>query len=65
MLALDFEDIEFVQKVVNNCLEYKLITDWFLFNPTCMRIAPPLIITKDQIRKAAGIIMQAINLADS
>ncbi|NQY09986.1 MAG: aspartate aminotransferase family protein [Flavobacteriales bacterium] len=63
MLALDFGDSDFRQKVVDNCVKNRLITDWFLYNQTSMRIAPPLIITEDQIKTAAEIILAAINEA--
>jgi acetylornithine/succinyldiaminopimelate/putrescine aminotransferase len=37
------------------------LTDWFLFAPQCMRIAPPLIITEAQIETACAVIVKAIN----
>ena len=38
-----------------------VITDWFLFCNNSMRIAPPLIITEDQIREACAVILNAID----
>ncbi|MCH7535294.1 MAG: aspartate aminotransferase family protein, partial [Bacteroidetes bacterium] len=64
MLAIDFEDKDFLNKVIANCSDNGLITDWFLFNSTSLRVAPPLIITQDQISTIAEIILAAIEKAD-
>ena len=50
-----------VKKIIANCLKSGLITDWFLFCNNSLRIAPPLIITKKEIKIACKIILQAIN----
>ena len=61
MMAVELESFEFVQAVIKDCLENGLITDWFLFNDRSLRIAPPLIISEDEIKKACSIILNAIN----
>jgi acetylornithine/N-succinyldiaminopimelate aminotransferase len=43
--AIDFGNEAFNMRVIKACLEAGIITDWFLFCPTAMRIAPPLIIS--------------------
>ncbi len=60
-LALQFENAEINFAVIKKCLELGLLTDWFLFNDSAMRIAPPLIITKEQIMESCEIIIKAIN----
>jgi acetylornithine/N-succinyldiaminopimelate aminotransferase len=65
MLALDFEDKDFLNKVISNCSDSGLITDWFLYSNTSLRVAPPLIVTEDQIRTIATIIISAIDKADN
>lgn len=62
LLAVEFGDFEMNKKIIGHCIENGLLTDWFLFAPHCMRIAPPLVITEDEIIRACGIILQAINL---
>ncbi len=62
MMGVQMKSFEFIQKVINNCLENGLITDWFLFNSETLRIAPPLIISEQEIRKACGIILEAIEI---
>lgn len=61
MIAVEFENFEIIQKIIANCLKSGLITDWFLFCNNSLRIAPPLIISKKEIKKACKIILQAIN----
>ena len=58
--AIEFENESINQKVIQLCFEEGLLTDWFLFSPFCLRIAPPLIISEDEIRKACSIILEAI-----
>ena len=42
-------------------VENGVITDWFLFCDNAMRIAPPLIITDEQIRQACAVILEAVD----
>ncbi|MCB0539826.1 MAG: aspartate aminotransferase family protein, partial [Bacteroidetes bacterium] len=52
MMSLKFNSFETNKKIIDRCIKNGLLTDWFLFNSQSMRIAPPLIITKEQIEKA-------------
>ena len=44
-------------------METGLLTEWFLFWPTALRIAPPLTITDDEIDASCRILLDAIDLA--
>jgi acetylornithine/N-succinyldiaminopimelate aminotransferase len=61
LIALELGDADRVKQVIKRCFSEGLITDWFLFRDTALRIAPPLIITGEQIRQAAQIIVRALN----
>ena len=61
LLAVQFESEEENKKIISKCIENGVITDWFLFNPSAMRIAPPLIITEKEIRKACEVIVSVID----
>jgi 4-aminobutyrate aminotransferase-like enzyme len=37
-----------------------LITDWFLFAPHCLRIAPPLTIKEEELQEAMICFMDAV-----
>ena len=58
-MALSFENFNTNKKIIDHCLANGLLTDWFLFAPECLRIAPPLTISSAQIETACSIILQA------
>jgi 4-aminobutyrate aminotransferase-like enzyme len=60
-LGVELADFDSVQKAIQYCLENGLIVDWFLFNQHTIRIAPPLTITKQQIKQAAAVILAALD----
>ena len=60
MLAIEFESFDLNKKIIDRCIENGIITDWFLHHSNAMRIAPPLIITHDEINKACEVILEAV-----
>ena len=50
--AIDFGDEVLNKRIIKACIGAGIITDWFLFCPTAMRIAPPLIIKDKQLINA-------------
>jgi len=61
LLAVEFDNYEQNKKIIDSCIEKGVITDWFLFSSHSMRIAPPLIITDEEIKKCCEIILESIN----
>lgn len=62
MIAVEFDSFATNKKVIDKCIEKGILTDWFLFSPQSMRLAPPLIITEEQIRAACKTILEAIDV---
>lgn len=60
-LAIEFSSFETAKTVMYRCIDRGLITDWFLFAPQCLRIAPPLIITKAEIEAVCSTILSCID----
>jgi acetylornithine/succinyldiaminopimelate/putrescine aminotransferase len=60
-LAVEFDSFETNKKVIDGCIRAGVLTDWFLFAPNCLRISPPLIISKQQIENACGILMRCMD----
>jgi len=58
--AVEFADETTCRSVISKCLNRGLLTDWFLFAAHCLRIAPPLTISEEQIRWACGIIKEGL-----
>ena len=61
MLALELENFDLNKKIIDRSIENGVVVDWFLHCSNSMRIAPPLIITRDEIRKACKTILEAID----
>ncbi|NML20471.1 aspartate aminotransferase family protein [Pseudoflavitalea sp. G-6-1-2] len=66
MMAVEFDSFETNKKVIDACInrkngETRVLTDWFLFAPQCLRIVPPLSISAKEIKKACEIIVEAID----
>lgn len=59
MMAVAFKSFPVLKAVIDKAIELGVVSDWFLYCDDAMRIAPPLIITEDEIRKACDIILQA------
>jgi len=62
--AIEMENAELVQKIVERCKERGVLTFWFLSNPQSFRIAPPLIINEDEIRESCNNILSVMNDVD-
>lgn len=60
MMAVEFDSFEVLKPIIDRAIEKGVITDWFLFCDDSMRIAPPLVITREEIKKACSIILEAI-----
>jgi acetylornithine/succinyldiaminopimelate/putrescine aminotransferase len=60
-MAIEFDSFDTNKKVIDACILKGVLTDWFLFGANCMRIAPPLTISKKEIEKACEIIIEVCN----
>lgn len=59
--AIEMENSEVVQKVVEGCKKEGLLSFWFLSCPESFRIAPPLIINESEIKKSCSIIIDIMD----
>jgi len=60
IMALQLDNFENNKKVIDTCVSNGVITDWFLFADDCLRIAPPLNITNDEIKIACATINHSL-----
>ncbi len=60
MMAAEFESFEVLKPIIDRAIENGVITDWFLHCDNSMRIAPPLVITEEQIHEACTLILESI-----
>ena len=61
LAAIEFGDEQLNMKIIQACIEHGVITDWFLFCPTAMRIAPPLVISNVELLRAIDKIVAVLN----
>ncbi len=59
LMALEFDSWDINKKVIDKCIEKGVFTDWFLFASHCMRLAPPLVISDEEINRAVEIILDS------
>jgi len=56
LIAVDLADAAAVQQALQRCMARGVFSDWFLFAPGCIRIAPPLTITTEEIKEGCDIL---------
>ena len=59
MMALETGSFEKTQQVIHQAVDLGLISDWFLFCDTAIRIAPPLVISESEIHQMAHVIKRS------
>jgi acetylornithine/succinyldiaminopimelate/putrescine aminotransferase len=64
MMAMEIGSFEQVKRLIELCLEKGVLSDWFLNNDTSIRIAPPLIITEEEIKKTCSLLTEAMDELD-
>jgi len=60
LVAVEFSSEAIARSVIDRCLEKGMMTDWFLFAPHCLRIAPPLIMNERQMQKACRLLLKVV-----
>lgn len=61
-MAVEFESFELCKRVIDRCIENGVITDWFLFASSCLRISPPLVISEEEIERSCEIILDSLRV---
>ena len=63
MMAVEVTNRKYLKYVVSKAMELGVIVDYFLFNNRSFRLAPPLIITKQEISEACALLLEAMDFA--
>lgn len=63
LIAIELHSPEMVMQTLQRCLKHGVFSDWFLFAPQCIRIAPPLTITVEEMRQACAVLLQSLDEA--
>lgn len=60
MAAIQLNSFEEVQKACMLCMDEGVLIDWFLFNDSSIRLAPPLTISEEALHKFLSIVKKNI-----
>jgi len=60
LIAVELASANQVSLTLQRCLEKGLFSDWFLFAANCVRIAPPLTISTEEINTACSILLSCL-----
>lgn len=64
MMAIELTSRKYLKYSVSRAFELGLIVDWFLFNDRSFRLAPPLIISEEELRQACDILLESLQFAE-
>ncbi|MFW5886553.1 MAG: aspartate aminotransferase family protein [Bacteroidota bacterium] len=62
-LAVEFSNFEEIQRIIKIAIRNGIITDWFLFCNHAIRIAPPLIVTMEEVQEFCDKLNEIFELA--
>jgi acetylornithine/succinyldiaminopimelate/putrescine aminotransferase len=62
LMALELDSFDTCVKLMHAAMSKGVLIDWFLFAENCIRIAPPLCITEDEIQQAIEIILSCLDV---
>jgi acetylornithine/N-succinyldiaminopimelate aminotransferase len=60
LIAIELDTAPHAAETLQRCLGKGLFSDWFLFAPHCIRFAPPLTITNEEIQQACSILLSCL-----
>jgi acetylornithine/succinyldiaminopimelate/putrescine aminotransferase len=61
LLAVQLTDPSYIKYVIAHAPDYGLVLDYFLFCDNAFRIAPPLIISEEEISHAIELLKKLLN----
>lgn len=61
MMAVDLVSPEYLTPVIEKCIDNGVLVDYFLFNNTSFRVAPPLIAEKYHLEEGVDKILKALD----
>jgi len=63
MMAVEVTQRKYLKYIVAKSIELGVIVDYFLFNNRSFRLAPPLIISMEELSEACAILLEAMDYA--
>ena len=63
MMAVEPTRRKYLKHIVAKAFDLGVIIDWFLFNNRSFRLAPPLVISTQELKEACDILLEAMDYA--
>ena len=60
LIGLDFTSPQLTQQFVQDCFAQGLVLGWTLHEDTVVRLAPPLVISLEQIERAVSVMQRVL-----
>ncbi|MEZ5014420.1 MAG: aspartate aminotransferase family protein [Chitinophagales bacterium] len=61
LIAVEFTDAAICLEMCRRLQKRNILTDWFLFAPQCLRMAPPLTMGEDMLAEICRVIAEELN----
>lgn len=65
MMAVEVTKRKYLKHVVNHAMDQGVLIDYFLFNDRSFRLAPPLVITQDELDLGLKRLTEALHFAEA
>lgn len=65
MMGVELQKRKYLKHVVSHAIENGILIDFFLFNDRSFRLAPPLIISDEQIEFGCEVLLKAFDFAEN
>lgn len=61
LMAMELDSFDTCVKLMHAAMAKGVLVDWFLFAENCIRIAPPLCITEEELQHAITVLISCLN----
>jgi acetylornithine/succinyldiaminopimelate/putrescine aminotransferase len=60
LIGIELQSFDIVKKVIKGAINEGVIVDWYMFSSQTIRVAPPLIISYDELDFAADVLIRQL-----
>jgi acetylornithine/succinyldiaminopimelate/putrescine aminotransferase len=61
LMAMELDSFDTCVKLMHAAMAKGVLVDWFLFAENCIRIAPPLCITEEELQQAITVLISCLD----
>ena len=60
LIGIELQSFDVVKKVIKGAINEGVIVDWYMFSSQTIRVAPPLVISYDELDFAADVLIRQL-----